>query len=1122
MVQNYTSLLVSNTDGWHDGDGIITYNFLGTEMPNYYPSVDSNNDGENDAWDVSGDGLLVPFQGQDFSMNVVQRDMTSMAIQAWNELANVNLQPGTINTDDGNGNDAQHGTPIAGNGSLQPVGGAPLPRNDDGSSPLDISAVFEDGLNFFGQQYDASNIFVNTNGNITFNGPLSTYTPRGISAGSSAIIAPFWADVDTGDSQDTPGNPIRVNVDPNQDVVSFTWDNVAFFNENANALNSFQLQLYDRGSGDFDIVFRYEDINWTSGEASGSNDQGLGGVPARAGFSAGNGQDFFELPQSGSEGAVLNLENTTGNTGVTGMWVFEVRNGAVAGDIAFGSTPFDDQGLYGFVSDFPNPDDLGETPSTAGDMWTNTSNPDQFITGVGPVFGHTSWNTYLHELGHAIGLRHPNEAPNDPATNGQFTVMSYVPHPSVANEPLVDQGFSLTPMVWDIQAIQELYGVNTSTRAADTVYFGDGSLPTQNNQPELAYQYGANNMMVTGADNTARPVLLSIWDAGGTDLIDASDVDASSNINLAPGEYSTIGSVENNIGLATAVVRDGQTINFIENAWGGARDDTIHGNATENELRGHGGNDSLHGMEGNDTLLGGDGNDTLQGGQGDDTLDGGAGDDTLAGGAGGDHVRLQLGMGHDTMGDFNGAEDQLDFSLLTQTEIDAITETQNGSDRVIELSDGSTLTLLNAAINVDPTGAPVVNGTPQTGQVLTALTGAIADGNGLGPFTYTWLRDGQAIPGANAMTYTLLAADIGTRISVLVTYTDGSGTPEALASLETDPVIVTPPTPGTGEGDNQFVPAGEVGNLDGGGGNDELFGNTGNDTLQGGEGNDTLGGGGGDDTLNGGTGDDAAYGGPGNDTADGGAGADTLGGFTGDDSLEGGDGNDQIWGADGNDTLSGGAGNDTLGGAAGNDSSSGGTGDDELWGSLGNDTLLGNEGNDTLGGFTGDDSLEGGEGDDELWGADGNDTLDGGVGNDQVGAGVGDDLVSGGEGNDQVFGGLGNDTLFGNAGNDTLFGAAGDDMIDGGEGDDEMFAGPGADIIIFSTGNDTLSGFSVTEDRIDLSSVASINNFTDLVDPNGGHTSDVGGNLVIDDLGGNTLTLTGIAVTDIDSFDFIF
>ncbi|SDE42682.1 nidogen-like domain-containing protein [Ruegeria marina] len=1121
MVQNYTSLLVSNTDGWHDGEGIITYSFIGTEMPNYYPTVDTNADGDADSWDV-GQGDLIPFTGQNFSMTVEQRAMTSLAIQAWNEVANVNLQPGTIDPDDPANPNPLHGTPITGNGTLQPVGGNPLPRNDDGSSLQDFSAVFEDGLNFFGQHYDASQIWVNTNGNITFNGNLSQYTPSGISAGTRALIAPFWADVDTGDSVDTPGNPILVNVDPNADVVTITWENVAFYNENDNALNSFQLQLFDRGNGDFDIVFRYEDINWTSGQASGSNDQGLGGTPARAGFSAGNGQDFFELPQSGSESAILNLENTVGNTGVTGMWVFEVRNGAVAGDIAFGATNFPDTGLYGFVSDFPEPDDLGETPSPHGDMWINSNNPNQFVPGVGPIYGHTSWNTYLHELGHALGLRHPNEAPNDPATNNQFTVMSYVPHPSVAGEALLDQAFSLTPMVWDIQALQELYGANTTTRTGDTAYFGDGVLPTESSHHEAAYQYGTNNMMVTGEDNRDRPVILTIWDAGGNDTIDGSDLSTNSNINLAPGSYSTIGSIANNIGIAAAVTVGGQVINLVENAWGGSGNDTIAGNWVANELLGFAGNDRLSGLAGNDTLDGGAGDDTLLGGAGGDQMFGGAGNDSLNGEAGGDRFLLELGMGHDTVFDYIAGEDQLDYSRLGQTEIAAITEANVNGNRVITLSDGSTLTLVGQGINQAPTGAPVISGTPQTGQVLTALTGSIQDANGLGNFVYTWLRDGVAIPGANAMTYTLLAADIGARISVLVNYVDGGGTPEALASVQTVPVIETPATPGTSGGDTQTVPQGEVGNLEGGDGNDTQYGGGGNDTLSGGEGDDLMGGGAGDDTLNGGGGNDQGYGGPGNDTAEGGFGSDTLGGFTGNDSLTGGGGNDQLWGAAGDDTLDGGLGNDTLGGADGNDSANGGDGNDEVWGSHGNDTLLGGNGQDTLGGFTGNDSLLGEGDNDEMWGAAGNDTLDGGEGDDSIGAGADDDLASGGAGNDQVFGGLGNDTLFGNEGNDTIYGAAGNDVIDGGEGDDEMFAGPGADVIIMSAGNDTLNFFSGTEDRIDLSFATTIVNFTDLVDPLGGHTTESGGNLIIDDLNGNTLTLVGIQLADIDSFDFIF
>jgi len=163
-------------------------------------------------------------------------------------------------------------------------------------------------------------------------------------------------------------------------------------------------------------------------------------------------------------------------------------------DLNFGSTEFSSTGLYGFVADFPEPNDLGVTPSEAGDVWINRSNDAQYVPGVGPVYGHTSWNTYLHELGHALGLRHPNESPSDDSTNSQFTVMSYVTHPEEASESLSNQAWSLTPMVWDMQAIQALYGVNTSTRTGDTVYFGDGG----GGAGSLEYQYAADGMMVRG------------------------------------------------------------------------------------------------------------------------------------------------------------------------------------------------------------------------------------------------------------------------------------------------------------------------------------------------------------------------------------------------------------------------------------------------------------------------------------------------------------------------------------------------------------------------------------------------------------------------------------------------
>jgi phage gp29-like protein len=93
-----------------------------------------------------------------------------------------------------------------------------------------------------------------------------------------------------------------------------------------------------------------------------------------------------------------------------------------------------------------------------------------------------------------------------------------------------------------------------------------------------------------------------------------------------------------------------------------------------------------------------------------------------------------------------------------------------------------------ANVNDAPTGLPVVDGTPTEDQVLTANTGAIADADGLGPFSYQWLRDGTTISGATGATYTLGDADVGTQISVRVDYTDARGTAESLTSAAVGPI----------------------------------------------------------------------------------------------------------------------------------------------------------------------------------------------------------------------------------------------------------------------------------------------------------------------------------------------
>ena len=102
-----------------------------------------------------------------------------------------------------------------------------------------------------------------------------------------------------------------------------------------------------------------------------------------------------------------------------------------------------------------------------------------------------------------------------------------------------------------------------------------------------------------------------------------------------------------------------------------------------------------------------------------------------------------------------------------------------------------------ANVNDVPVGIPTITGTPTEDQILTANTGGISDNDGLGTFSYQWLRNGGAIGGATGNTYTLGDADVGTLISVQVSYTDAPGTAEGpLTSLQTTAIANVNDPPG--------------------------------------------------------------------------------------------------------------------------------------------------------------------------------------------------------------------------------------------------------------------------------------------------------------------------------------
>ncbi|HIK06461.1 MAG TPA: PEP-CTERM sorting domain-containing protein [Trichormus sp. M33_DOE_039] len=225
----------------------------------------------------------------------------------------------------GTTNNAQAaGIVLDGFGGSAGFGELALGRNDDSSSN-ELNLPFE--INFFGNTFNT--FYINNNGNLTFRDPLGSFTPEPFPVTNQPMIAPYWADVDT--SCQLCGEVYVASPNPNTVVV--TWKNVGYFPGNSTKANTFQTVLRNRsdtGAGNFDIEYRYGQLQWTTGDASGGTD-GLGGTPAQAGFDAGDNTNYLTLPGSRTN-EVLNLQNLSNLTDpVPGLWSFAIRNGQLPG-----------------------------------------------------------------------------------------------------------------------------------------------------------------------------------------------------------------------------------------------------------------------------------------------------------------------------------------------------------------------------------------------------------------------------------------------------------------------------------------------------------------------------------------------------------------------------------------------------------------------------------------------------------------------------------------------------------------------------------------------------------------------------------------------------------------------
>ena len=227
-----------------------------------------------------------------------------------------------------------------------------------------------------------------------------------------------------------------------------------------------------------------------------------------------------------------------------------------------------------------------------GDSWYNNAEY------TSPVVGNYEWTTFIHETGHALGLKHAQESPAVSADRDslEYSVMTYrsyigaavgEPDGGYTNETW---GYPQTLMMYDIAALQRLYGADFSANSADTVYRWS---PTTG-----AFQINGVTQWTPGANR----VFMTLWDGGGTDTYDLSQYSVKVTIDLRPGEWSMLSHVQRvNLGddhyargqVANALLFNGDTRSLIENAVGGSDNDVIIANQAVNRLTGGPGTDQF-------------------------------------------------------------------------------------------------------------------------------------------------------------------------------------------------------------------------------------------------------------------------------------------------------------------------------------------------------------------------------------------------------------------------------------------------------------------------------------------------------------------------------------------------